>query len=72
MIRESTDGKWVTGIAWERFVSVQGHNPWQCMHLSINVGPLPRGDERKVRGKIYLFQGSKEDLLSRYREDFRR
>ena len=40
LIRESTSGDWVTGIAWERFLSAQGHNPWSCMHLCINVGPL--------------------------------
>ena len=72
IIRESTDNRWVTGIAWERFLSAQGHNPWECMHLSINVGPLARNKTRVVRGKIYLFEGSKDDVLSRYQRDFRR
>ena len=40
IVRESTDGKWVCGIAWQEFLSAQGHNPWECMHLSIRVGPL--------------------------------
>ncbi len=70
LIRESTDGRWVMGIAWERFLSVQGHNPWQCMHLCINVGPLEPGESTTVRGRIYLFQGTKEDCLKRYRADF--
>jgi hypothetical protein len=72
IIRESTKGDWVTGIAWDRFVSAQGHNPWECMHLSVNVGPLKRGETRTVQGRIYLFQGSKEELLKRYQADFRR
>ena len=72
IVRESKDRRWVTGIAWERFVSVQGHNPWQCMHLSINIGPLKRGETRIVRGRIYLFQGTKETLLARYQKDFER
>lgn len=71
IVRESTDPGWVTGIAWERFLSVQGHNPWECMHLSINVGPLAQRQSRTVRGKIYLFAGTKEELLDRYRSDFR-
>lgn len=69
IVRESTDGKWVAGIAWERFLSAQGHNPWRCMHLSVLVGPLARGDTRTIRGWIYLLQGTKEDVLNRYRQD---
>ncbi len=72
IIRESTDKRWVTAIAWERFLSAQGHNPWECMHLSIHVGPLARNETRVVRGKIYLFEGSKDDALARYQADFRR
>jgi len=71
IIRESNDNKWVCGIAWEDFLSAQGHNPWQCMHLSVRVGPLAAGESKSIRGKIYLMKGSKEDILSRYREDFR-
>ena len=70
IVRESTDGKWVTGIAWEDFISSQGHNPWECMHLCVRVGPLKQGEERTIRGKIYLFEGDKDDLLARYRTDF--
>lgn len=70
IVRESTDGKWVCGIAWENFLSAQAHNPWECMHLSIRIGPLLRDESKTVRGKIYLFEGNKEDLLKRYREDF--
>lgn len=70
IVRESNDRRWVTGIAWERFLSAQGHNPWECMHLSVRVGPLARGETRRVRGRIYLLPGDKEDLLERYRRDF--
>ncbi len=70
LIRESTDGRWVTGIAWEDFLSAQGHNPWQCMHLSVRVGPLKQNETKKIRGKIYLFQGTKQDCLKRYLTDF--
>jgi acetyl esterase/lipase len=68
--RESNDREWVTGIAWERFLSAQGHNPWECMHLAVRVGPLAVGETRKVRGKMYLFEGTREELLERYRRDF--
>ncbi len=68
--RESTDGKWVCGIAWQEFLSAQGHNPWECMHLSIRIGPLPAGESKTFRGKIYLFEGDNDKLLQRYRDDF--
>ncbi len=70
IVRRSTNRKWVTAIAWERFLSAQGHNPWECMHLSVNVGPLKQGKTRTVRGEIYLFEGSQKDALERYKEDF--
>ncbi len=70
LIRESADGRWVTGIAWDDFVSIQGHNPWKCMHVAVRVGPLPRGASKSIRGRIYLFQGNREECLQKYRRDF--
>ena len=35
--RESEDRQWVTGIAWNRFLAAQGHDPLKCMHLSVHV-----------------------------------
>jgi hypothetical protein len=70
LIRESEDKKWVMGIAWESYISAQGHNPWKCMHLSIRVGPLKKGETKVIRGKVYLFKGSKEDCLKNFRKDF--
>lgn len=70
LLRESDDGHWVTGIAWEQFLSAQGHNPWACMHLCVRVGPLKPGQTRTIRGKVYLFKGDRRDCLARYRQDF--
>ena len=71
IIRESEDKTWVMGIAWESSLSSQGHNPWHCMHLSIGVGPLAPGETKSIRGKMYLFKGTKEDCLERFRKDFK-
>jgi hypothetical protein len=71
LLRESTDGRWVAGIAWEDYLSVQGHNPWRCMHLCVQVGPLKQTETKTVRGKVYLFKGTKEDCLKRYLNDFK-
>lgn len=70
MIRESANGKWVAGIAWEQFLSAQGHNPWQCMHLCVNVGPLKQGETKSIRGRIYLFEGDKDDCYRLYTAEF--
>jgi len=70
MIRESCDGRYVMGIAWESFLSAQGHNPWNCMHLSVRVGPLARGESRTIRGRLYLMEGSKETCLQAFERDF--
>jgi hypothetical protein len=72
LIRESLDRRWISGIAWERFLSVQGHNPWHCMHVAVQVGPLRRGESRTIRGKIYLFPGTRENALPRFQRDFAR
>jgi hypothetical protein len=70
IVRESSDGRWVTGIAWEDFLSVQGHNPWRCMHLGIRVGPLASGEARDIRGRLYLMPGTKEPCYETFRQEF--
>jgi len=70
IVRESNDGRWVTGIAWERFLSAQGHNPWSCMHLGVNVGPLKPKESRTIRGRIYLFPGTRNDAFERFGRAF--
>jgi hypothetical protein len=72
LVRESEDGQWVTGIAWEEFLSVQGHNPWNCLHACARVGPLRPGESRTIRGWLYLFRGTKEECLARFQRDLRK
>ena len=72
MLRESKDDKWVVGVAWERFLSIQGHNPYHCLHVSIQVGPLKIGEKRQIRGKVYMMRGDRNDLVKRYYADFGR
>jgi len=68
MIREDNEHQWVMGIAWEDFLSAQGHNPWKCMHLSVRVGPLKRGQSKTVHSSIR--QGATRSRRSR-RHKFR-
>jgi len=71
LIRRSADGRWVTGIGWEDYLSVQGHNPWSCMHVAVRVGPLPPNSSKTIRGRIYLFQGTTAECWRRARRDLR-
>ena len=70
LMRESADRSWVAAIAWADFISVQGHNPWRCMHQSIRVGALAPGETSTTRGKIYLFEGNRHDCIEKFRSDF--
>lgn len=72
IVRESTNGRWVAGIAWERFLSSQGHNPWSCMHLAVGVGPLKPGESRVIRGRIYLFPGTREDCYKAFGQQLKK
>jgi hypothetical protein len=68
LLRQSREGDFVTGIAWEDFLGAQAHNPWQCLHLSVRVGPLAPGATRAIRGRIWHFAGGREELLQRWRQ----
>ncbi|MGH9672168.1 MAG: hypothetical protein ACRD44_03225 [Bryobacteraceae bacterium] len=61
IVRSSEDGRWVTGIGWDDYLSVQGHNPWSCMHACARVGPLGPSESKTIRGRLALFRGSVDD-----------
>ena len=70
ILRKAEDSQWILGIAWDSYLSAQGHNPWNCMHLSVCVGPLLKGERKTLNGRIYLFKGSIADCISNYKNDF--
>jgi len=70
LLRESLHGGWTSGVAWEKFVGVQAHNPWLCMHVATKVGPLKIGEKVTLRGRIYLFPGTPQEGFERYCADF--
>ncbi len=59
-------GSWVTAIGWEDYLSVQGHNPWNCMHVAVRAGPLAPGASKTIRGRLYLFRGTPSDCWRRF------
>ncbi len=72
MVKVSKDGRHVLAIATDPAVGVSCNHQekMSCIHSNPLWGPVPPAGIRTVRGKIYLFQGTKEDALERYRLDF--
>jgi len=62
--------KWICGIHWEKTSHITDHHPADCIHSIINIGNIPPYSIHAIRGKIYWFEGTKEDLYYRYKEDF--
>lgn len=67
-----TDKKqnWVCGIYWENTSHVTDHHPADCLHSIVNIGNIPPFSRRIIRGKIYWFKGSKQDLAGHFQKDF--
>jgi len=63
-------GKWVCGIHWEKTSHVTNHHPADCIHSIVNIGNIPPYSIRAIRGKIYWFEGSKQELYKKYIQDF--
>lgn len=70
IIRESLDGKYASGMYWERTVYVSNRHPADCLHASVDFGPLEAGGSRTVHGKFYFIEGAKDQLLRRWQQDF--
>jgi len=69
-MRTDREGTWYCGIYWEGTSHVTDHHPADCLHAVVNIGNVPPHARRAVRGKIYWAQGTKADLLERWRRDF--
>ncbi len=72
LVRSSQSERWSCGVAWQDWLGVQAHNPWLCMHVATRVGPLARGESRRVRGRLVLLEGSREAALERLRAPWNR
>jgi hypothetical protein len=74
MVKVSRDGEFVLGIATDDATGVSCNHQLRmsCIHSNPLWGPLSPGESKNVRGKIYLFRGTREDVLDRYDQDFGR
>ena len=41
-----------SGFCWERTAKISNRHPADCVHAWIDIGPLPAGETRVIRGKV--------------------
>ncbi len=68
----SKDGKTVLGLATSNagHLSFNFNRRTSCIHSNPRWGLLKPGQEVTARGKIYLFEGTLDELYQRYAKDF--
>jgi len=65
----SADNRWIMATAFEPYQELfQGVAV--CLHSDFRIGGLKPGEEKKIRGKIYLVPADVEKLVTRYSADF--
>ena len=68
--RVNLSESWVCGIHWQYTSHVTDHHPADCLHAIINIGNIPPYSKKAILGKIYWFEGNKENLNDQYKNDF--
>jgi hypothetical protein len=65
----SADERTIFATAWEPYQELfQGVA--RCLHSDLRIGGLSPGEEKRIRGKIYIVPNDVPALLTRYRRDF--
>lgn len=72
VILEGLDGAHSAALAFEQADDIYGDAKGnKCFHADPYFGPLiTSGEERSLRGKLYLIKGNAGDALKRYQADF--
>jgi hypothetical protein len=59
-----------SGMYWERTAFISNRHPADCIHAWIDFGPLEAGQSRTLMGVVYFMEGSKDDLLAVWQQDY--
>jgi hypothetical protein len=63
------DDRLILAVAFEPYQELfQG--VIRCLHSDFRLGGVPAGQQRTIRGKLYLVPNDIPALLARYRRDF--
>ncbi len=68
----SRDGRWIIAQAYGEGTDVGSNSHYSCLHSRPQWPDIPPGEERSVTGKIYFIQGGPDELLARWRADFKK
>ena len=65
---QRADGAAVIGVAWERarYVSKNYNDSHHCLHSTGYFGNLAKGEVGELRGRIWLVEGTLDDLFGLY------
>ena len=65
----SADRQSLVAVAWEPYQELfQG--VIVCIHADFRIGGLKSGEEKTIRGALYVMENDRERLLQRHRRDF--
>lgn len=68
---QSVDGNHTAALGFERSHSIYSSSGNRCFHADPSFGlDLQPGEQRKIRGRLYLMKGAPSDALDRFRKDF--
>jgi hypothetical protein len=72
VIIEAVDGVHSVALGFEQADHIYGDAKGnKCFHADPYFGPiLHSGEERKMKGRLYLMNGKAKDVLERYQQDF--
>ena len=72
IVRSSSDGKRHLAVAWEDAVNVSyNFDPtYQCIHSEPRFAAVRPNESLTLRGKIYLLDGTRQDLVAKFNADF--
>jgi hypothetical protein len=66
----ATWDQFTSGMYWERTAYISNRHPADCLHAWIDFGPLEARQSRTLRGSVYFMEGSKDDLLALWQQNF--
>ena len=72
IVRSSRDGRRHVGLAWDDTLDVSYNldEELNCIHSEPRFGELKPGESRTVKGTIYFFAGTREELYQRFADDY--
>lgn len=72
IVRTSRDDRRHIAVAWEDAsnVAYNLNENLNCIHSEPRFGALKPGETRTIRGKIYFFEGTRDELYQQFESDF--